>query len=233
MLQGTEINQKTTFIFDFFHTLTEAESKWGNFPWTSDYLGIDRNVWGEYLQNHSRERLTGKIRSSYDIVKHLVEMIDPSIPDEKVRYVSEFRVKRFANAVLNIPTYVIDTLSVLKSKRKKIGLISNADCTELSEWPNSPIVKYFDSTIISCEIGMIKPDSEIYMESLRTLGSLPEETLFIGDGGSRELEGAKKCGLTTVMVEGIVQEFLAEAQLEKRRMYADYRVQFIDELLNM
>ncbi len=57
---------------------------------------------------------------------------------------------------------------------------------------------------------------------------------FLSSGcGSRELEGAKKCGLATVMVEGIVKEFLAEAQLENRRMYADYRVQFIDELLNM
>jgi FMN phosphatase YigB (HAD superfamily) len=63
------------------------------------------------------------------------------------------------------------------------------------------------------------------------LNSSPEESVFIGDGGCSELEGAKNCGLSTIMVEGIAKEFLNEEQMNKRRIFADYRVQFIDELI--
>lgn len=231
MLTKDQIALKTTFIFDFFHTLTLEESKWGNYPWTSDYLGIDKHVWGEYLHNHSIDRLTGKIKNSYDIVKQLVMMIDPSIPDEKIRYVADFRVKRFANSVINIPEYVINTLSALRNKGKKIGLISNADCTELFEWKNSPIAHMFHSTIHSFDVGLVKPDKKIYELSLKELQSLPEETVFIGDGGCRELEGAKQCGIATIMVEGIVKEFLPEEQLIERRRYADFTVQFTNEII--
>jgi putative hydrolase of the HAD superfamily len=233
MLTKKELETKTTFIFDFFHTLTEVESKWGKYPWTSDYLGIDKQLWGEYLQNHSRDRLIGKIKGSFEITKQLVMMIDPSIPDEKIRYVAEYRVKRFAYAVINIPEYVGNTLSFLKSRGKKIGLISNADNTELAEWNKSPIAKCFDSTILSFEVGLVKPDKEIYELSLKMLNSSAEESVFVGDGGSSELEGAKKCGLSTVMVEGVIKDFLPKEQINKRRMFADYNVQFIDELVNV
>ncbi len=38
--------------------------------------------------------------------------------------------------------------------------------------------------------GMKKPDACIYEEALRRFGISPDECVFAGDGGSRELEGA-------------------------------------------
>lgn len=227
----TALHNKTTFIFDFFHTLTELESKWGNFPWTSDYLGIDRTAWGEQIQKHSEDRLKGRITDSFQILRQLVDNIDPSIPDAKIREVSNFRIKRFEYAVMNIPENVQNTLSVLKLKGKKIGLITNADFTELAAWDHCPIAQYFNCVILSFKVGLMKPEKEIYKLCLRSIGSSAAESVFIGDGGSNELEGAKKCGLTTIMVAGIVREFLSEDKIELRKRNADYVVEFVNEML--
>jgi FMN phosphatase YigB (HAD superfamily) len=54
--------------------------------------------------------------------------------------------------------------------------------------------------------------------------------VFIGDGGSNELAGARNCGLATVMVAGVIREFRAD-KIETRSKCADVQVEFIDELL--
>jgi putative hydrolase of the HAD superfamily len=226
----TNLKDKSTYIFDFFHTLTDFESNWGNFPWTSDYLGISKEAWGEQLQNNSEDRLRGRIKDSYEIVKRLAHNIDPSIPNDKIKDVAVFRIKRCENAVLNIPENVIRTLSILKSQGKKIGLITNADATELLAWDRCPIVRYIDCSIHSYKVGLIKPERAIYELCLKTLGSSVSESVFIGDGGSNELIGAKECGLTTVIVTGIIREFWAD-KIESRTKFADYQIEFVDELL--
>ncbi|MDA3839254.1 MAG: HAD-IA family hydrolase [Candidatus Delongbacteria bacterium] len=227
----SKLNDKTTYIFDFFHTLTEKESKWGNWPWTSDFLGIDREVWGEQLQFYSEDRLKGRITYAFDFMKLLVMNLDPSISDEKIREVLVSRQKRFDYSVINIPNYVIETLKTMKAKGKKLGLITNADSMELAAWDECPIAELFDVTIHSCKVDMMKPEQQIYELCLKELGSSAQESVFVGDGGSNELIGARECLLTTIMVEGVISEFLPEKKLAKRKEYAEYIVDTIDGIL--
>ena len=48
---------------------------------------------------------------------------------------------------------------------------------------------------------MKKPDSCIYEEAARRLGVTPSECLFVGDGGSDELPGAKAAGMTAIQAK--------------------------------
>ena len=59
---------------------------------------------------------------------------------------------------------------------------------------------YFDSIIISSDLGVRKPDEQIYLEPLQQFSITPEESAFVGDDNDRELDGAKAVGLTTVRV---------------------------------
>lgn len=43
---------------------------------------------------------------------------------------------------------------------------------------------------------MAKPDKQIYLLPCERLGVALEEAVFVGDGGSTELEGAAEAGLT-------------------------------------
>ena len=117
----------------------------------------------------------------------------------------------------------------LKGSQKKIGLLSNADVTEIVAWPQSPICNLFDSVIFSCEVGYVKPERAIYEIALKSLGVQPEDAMFVGDGGARELEGAKAIGMTTVMIAGIIREIWPE-KIEERKLCADHFIEKLDEL---
>lgn len=41
----------------------------------------------------------------------------------------------------------------------------------------------------------MKPDPAIYLLACRRLGVAPEDCVFVGDGGDRELEGAAAVGM--------------------------------------
>jgi putative hydrolase of the HAD superfamily len=140
------------------------------------------------------------------------------------------RIARFESALVGIPSEVRATIERLKSKGKRIGLCSNADVMEMAGWPRSPIAHLFDSTVFSCEAGCMKPEPEIYQKSLSELGAQPSETLFIGDGGSNELQGAKSLGMTTVMITGIIRELWPD-RIESRKPFADFVIEKIPELV--
>jgi putative hydrolase of the HAD superfamily len=92
----------------------------------------------------------------------------------------------------------VSTLSALKQRGIATGLVS--DCThELPAFlPGLPIAPLLDTTVFSVETGRCKPDPLIYLTACRELDVLPEDCLYVGDGGSRELTGATDVGMTAV-----------------------------------
>lgn len=56
-------------------------------------------------------------------------------------------------------------------------------------------------TVMSWSLGVLKPDPRIYRAALDALDAIPAETVFIGDGRDSELQGARRLGLRTVLIE--------------------------------
>lgn len=48
---------------------------------------------------------------------------------------------------------------------------------------------------MSCEIGVKKPDVEIFQKCMKDLEVAAEECIYVGDGGSFELETAQALGI--------------------------------------
>jgi putative hydrolase of the HAD superfamily len=225
------ISLKRAVIFDLFHTLTALESTWSAGLTTSEMLGFSKEAWNEQLSEKSPARLTGEERDPFTIVRHMVHAIDPHIPDELIEKAVQNRIERFAGALIGIPATTREVLLKLKQSQKRIGLVSNADVMEIAAWAQSPICHLFDSAIFSCEVGCIKPERAIYKIALRSLRVKLEDAVFDGDGGARELEGAKAVGLTTVMMAGMIRKIWPE-KIEERKRFADYVVESLDELCN-
>lgn len=57
----------------------------------------------------------------------------------------------------------------------------------------------------------------------------PEESIFIGDGGSDELYGAKSIGMKTIFTEYLERK--SSDKIEKIKLHADYHIKDFDELL--
>lgn len=60
---------------------------------------------------------------------------------------------------------------------------------------------YFNTIVISGEVGISKPDPEIYLLALERLGTTAEETLFIGDHPVNDIWGAAKAGMETIWLK--------------------------------
>lgn len=63
-----------------------------------------------------------------------------------------------------------------------------------------PFYSYFDHLYVSCDLGLAKPDTAIYQYVLKDQKMDPKETIFVDDRASN-LEGAKKVGMYTFLVE--------------------------------
>ncbi|MEO7193079.1 MAG: HAD-IA family hydrolase [Vicinamibacterales bacterium] len=217
-------------IFDLFHTLTGPEAEWSDLPWTSDVLGIDRGVWNELLVSRSRWRLAGEETDALTIVRTLAREIDPTIPEERIQEATRVRIQRFKDSLTRIPPENVETLRDLRAAGFRLGLISNADVMEAAPWPTSPLAGLFDVELFSCAVGLVKPEPAIYARCIQALGVSPTGCLFVGDGGSNELVGAKAAGMSTVFVSGVMAQLWPE-RIEERRATSDHHVQRISELL--
>ena len=60
--------------------------------------------------------------------------------------------------------------------------------------------------MLSYEQGVKKPNEEIYCRCMKELHVTPEECLYIGDGGSSELEAADKLGMKALQAVWYLKE---------------------------
>lgn len=54
----------------------------------------------------------------------------------------------------------------------------------------------FDDVLLSCNIGLAKPNQAFYRHALKKLNINHKHCLFVGDGGDNELLGAYDSALT-------------------------------------
>ncbi|MFD0788482.1 HAD family hydrolase, partial [Micromonospora azadirachtae] len=112
----------------------------------------------------------------------------------------------------------VPTLARLRQRGLRTGVIS--DCThELPAFlPDLAIAPLLDVRIFSVQVGRCKPDPELYLAACRRLGLAPRECLFVGDGGSQELTGAERAGLTAVRLAApdLAEHMVFNADLDWR-----------------
>lgn len=83
--------------------------------------------------------------------------------------------------------------------RFKIGLLSNVESEAwVQDRFGEPLANYFDAVTVSGEVGVIKPEPEIYLIAAERLGVAPEECLFIDDI-ERNIDGARAVGMQGIV----------------------------------
>lgn len=96
----------------------------------------------------------------------------------------------------------LETLTALRERRYKMGLISNAK----SDWAVREILqehdlsKLFDVIMTSAAMRMRKPKLDIFSRALLALDAKASEAVFVGDSLQADIIGAKTAGMRTVHV---------------------------------
>ena len=118
--------------------------------------------------------------------------------EEKVKKIVNNRLAALKDTFDSIPVESLQLLKELKARGIKIGLMTNTFSDERDLIKASELFPYFDVALISYEQGICKPSPELYQRMIERLDVKPEECLYVGDGGSRELYGARDAGMKAV-----------------------------------
>ena len=95
----------------------------------------------------------------------------------------------------------VSTLTRLKERNLELGIISNFDSRLFTVLRGLGIAEAFDTVTISSLAQAAKPASQIFHLALEKHAIDPEEALHIGDSLREDVEGAKKAGLHTALLD--------------------------------
>lgn len=96
---------------------------------------------------------------------------------------------------------VIELLDTLKSKGKKIILLSNAQRSFTEpELKHLGLYEKFDKIYISSDYHCCKPDIQFYQIMLKDLNLNPKETIMIGNDEITDIKGSFEAGLDSLYI---------------------------------
>ena len=107
--------------------------------------------------------------------------------------------KKYLETCLTLDQSFIGSVKKIKDRGYITALLSN----DVSEWGQylrniHDIDKYIDFTFISGDVGIRKPDPEIYKIALEKMDAKPSECIFIDDDPLR-VEAAEKLYITSIL----------------------------------
>lgn len=84
----------------------------------------------------------------------------------------------------------------------RLGLLSNFDDAQCGRevLEDTGVAHLFEAVIISAEVGLRKPNPQIYRRMLEMLGVEPQEVLFVGDTPREDVHGPQQVGMRTAWI---------------------------------
>jgi epoxide hydrolase-like predicted phosphatase len=131
------------------------------------------------------------------------------------RAVPGWRFKGFWEGILletlKVHRDVLDTCKVLRTK-VKVGALSNTIQEHALVLQKQGVYQNFNPVILSCQIGMRKPNADIYLRAAELVKSKPSRCLLVDDL-AENVEGAQKAGF-----QAFLYKDLDELRLELHRL---------------
>ncbi|WP_213013535.1 HAD family hydrolase [Paractinoplanes toevensis] len=189
-------------VFDFFGTLTDPAAEAGrreSFTATAAALGVPADRFWQAMGASFPDRITGRYGDTRATLRRIARECgtDPAESDLD----AAVRAQQ-AGAVLVRPPRpgVLDLLDRLRAAGYRLGLISDCSSELCEAWPETPYGPRIDAAVFSWQQGYRKPDLRLYEAVSARLGVPAAECWYVGDGGSREHDGARRAGMRPVLV---------------------------------
>lgn len=189
-------------IFDFFGTLVPIYSvnTYKHMMCAmADTIGINSDFFADRWLNTFKERVTGQLPDVYSNIMTICNEAGASPSKEQCDLAIEIRLD-YTKKNISPKKEAIRILARIKQLGLGLGLITDCSSELPRIWEETEFAPYFDVTLFSCVEGTKKPDPSIYVKASTLLNTTPENCLYIGDGGSNELTGAKNVGMTPVLI---------------------------------
>lgn len=200
-------------IFDLFETLiTEYDADWRPGQTTESRLGIPSETYSTVWRSWYQARMTTVV-DYRDVLRDVCTRAGVPIGPGTAATIETLYAERLAlkaRPLLTVDLRVINLLMQLRNQGLKLGVLSNCAVEEVAGWPDSALAPLFDDVVFSYQVGSVKPDPRIYRRVCDGLGVAADRVIFVGDGGSDELAGARSAGMTAYCARWFLDQWPAE-----------------------
>jgi len=198
-----------SIVFDLFHTLVDPQEHAPagfrrldvvagilDFPVTEIELWWQQNV-AEFVSTP-----VSPIEAIVELARSRRIVLSPTAIAEIDRAMGAAQDAAIATPIRG----VMETLRSLAEVGVTLAVLSNAHVRDVRSFGDSPLSGVVSDACISCFTGLVKPDRAAYDNSLERMGAVAARSLYVGDGGGKELIGARDAGFAAVIaITGPVQ----------------------------
>lgn len=194
-------------LLDMWNTLSRSVRPGQDRMNLARSLGCSRELLDEVLHQLSGDFETGRITPVQRMKKICLQVMGYDPPAGHINTL----VRQEAADIVRSTELYPDTpraLAQLRDKGIRVVICSNA--SYISGYclaHQSGLLDLVDGAVFSHQVGVQKPNPEIYREASDLAGVRPAEAWFVGDGSGNELLGAERLRMPTVRVlHGIKHE---------------------------
>ena len=153
-------------------------------------------IWRKWI-SYAPDALRGKLKSGEErALKVLAELGGPT---EAAAAMAHFEAENLSGKV-HFYDGVPEMLAELRRRGYKTCLISNCNYLTPEVVERMGLPGMLDEVVLSCQVGLVKPEKAIYQLAAGHLGLATGDCLFVGDGGDGELDGATAAGCKVALV---------------------------------
>lgn len=223
-----QLNGIKAVVFDMYFTLVYMHNVMVS-PVLAEALRVQIHQVRQAKHDLSKAYELGQILPDERMLELCQRVGRWDVPDYQIRGLIHAEIKA---CLMGSDTYPgsFGALRELRTRGYQLGLCSNANPVGVATAKHFGLTVLTDAAVFSCEVGAMKPDAAIYQAIIDALNVTPEQCLFVGDGGSSELAGAKKFGMTTCLVDH-PDGYAATHPDENIR--ADYRIRIVSHVADL
>jgi HAD superfamily hydrolase (TIGR01509 family) len=197
-------------VFDLFETLiTESRTQPAGVSSLAPDLGCERRAFRGQWKALRPAVMTGRV-SFRQALSDITTRLGSHAEDAILQRMCDQRIRAKGEPFAQVEHQVLMMLDYLRSRDLRLGIVSNCFAEDVAAWPQCSLASHFDCTVFSFQVGIAKPDPEIYVEATRRLRVDVSEVWFIGDGSHGELSGG--AGRSSRVQSTLVSETLASLQ---------------------
>lgn len=187
-------------IFDFYDTLAwlDPERVAAGRRRVADVLGVTVEALGVAYRESFPGRVLGSYGDGRSEMAHIADRLGIAAVAGLVDRAFRAEVTGWLAAAQLYPD-VRPALTRLREAGSRLAILSNCSFQARAVIEEARLPELFDVVVLSCEVGLAKPDPAIFSYALDRLGSPPANTLYVDDL-PQHLDSAAGLGMGTALI---------------------------------
>ena len=200
-IEGAEPeHKKPILVFDFGGVIAEADNE-VVFTYLERSLSLSRNGVMHVIAQLRESRIKGV--SEEQFWNEYATSTNMTLPEKWIESLNAVQ-----QSAIRPNSRMIEMVKRLKAMGYRIALLSNVQKHQAKIVRDTGLYLYFDPIVLSCEIGVEKPNIDAYQILLQRLHAVPKECIMIDDS-PENIQSAQRLGMGTILFQS-TDSFFAE-----------------------